>query len=231
MIKKVLLAASCLLLLVGCVLLVVFLRGGDTEEPEVGEPAEPLSLPVAAPAPAPVEEPAVEVKKPAPRPAPRPAPARLVTLPPAWAAPSAPVAPGTLNLARRPVAQVEVTKMLKLTPPRMDPKRLNEQTQQLADALAEAKRKGSWSRERIKLVEAQLKGLRLNQLQHRLQKGKAAEPPLPPPPRRVEPRPQPPPKHEDESDRPHPEPRAPKHHPEPRHHPEPEDEGETDRPE
>ncbi len=53
MIKKVLLAAGCLLLLVGCGLLVVFLRGGD-EEPETDETVEPLPLPVAVPAPAPV---------------------------------------------------------------------------------------------------------------------------------------------------------------------------------
>ena len=234
MIKKVLLAAGCLLLLVGCGLLVVFLRGGD-EEPETDETVEPLPLPVAVPAPAPVEEePAPRVVKPrATRRAPRPAPARLVTLPPSIAAPPA-AAPPVLNVTRQPIAQVQATKMHKLTPPRMDAKRLDEQTRKLGDALAEAKRKGTWSRERIRQVQAQLKALHLNQLQHRLQKGREARD-RPTPFRGLEQKPAPPAKHEDERPRDEREPEQereprPKHEPEPKHHPDPEDEGETDRP-
>ena len=176
MIKKVLLAGACVVLLLMCGLLVVFLQGGDAE-PETEEPWEPAPV-MPASAPPVVKEPVATRAAPPPPPPPaRAAPARPLALPPVLRTQPLAVAP-MLKIAPldRSGVQVEITGMRKVTPPRIDPRSLNKQTQHLADALADAKRSGSWSRARIRQVERQLRSLKLNELQNSHKSGKGAAP-------------------------------------------------------
>lgn len=173
MIQKLLLAMGSLILLVMCVLLIVFLRGGspDLELEEPGEPAlaMPVALPAAIPEPAPDPAPAPVAP---PRPAIKVLPRVVATRPlPSQVTPV--LRPPPVD---RAASQVAVTRVLKQTPPRMDPRKLQEQTKHLSDMLDEARRSGRWPQERIREVERQLRNLKLNALQHRLsKKGKERE--------------------------------------------------------
>lgn len=171
MIKKLLLAAGCLVLLVMCGLLVVFLKGEtDPEEEEARD--EPLPLPVLA-TPPPAPEPEVASTSSAVSTPPPLAPARphnpsLMVLPPVlntMPAPATPVVAPVIRaqpVARSPVLtpiQQEISKMQKLATSGTSTGQIKDRTRRLADALAEARRSGRWPQERIRRAELELKEL------------------------------------------------------------------------
>jgi len=180
MIKKLLLAAGCLVLLVMCGLLVVFLRGGEAD-PEVEETREdPVPVMPVVAAPPPAAQPQIPSTRSAASTPPPLAPASphnpmLMVLPPVLTTKLTPAAPVVVRVepargaAMSPV-QVEISKMQKLVSSRTNTHRLKDRTRRLADALAEARRSGRWPGERIRRAELELKELQ-GSLNRRMQNG------------------------------------------------------------